>query len=35
MYISKDKQLLTIQCLAKKLVFLAVYEANWGLFKLK
>ena len=24
-----------VQCLAKKLVFLAVYEAKWGLFKLK
>ena len=24
-----------LQCLAKKLVFFAIYEAKWGLFKLK
>ena len=30
-----QKVLFVVQCLAKKLVFLAVYEAKWGLFKLK
>ena len=24
-----------VQCLAKKLVFLAIYEAKWCIFKLK